>query len=103
MEFAEQGDDAKVKDSNLVRAISNLLSVQPSETEKALCKRVVAARGDVVEKGHTIEQAKFGRDAFAKVNFIKRRNHSLDSNQIITIVLICRPSMTECSRRLSNL
>lgn len=73
MEFIEQGDDAKVKDSNLVKTISKLLSVQPSETEKTLCKRVVAARGEVVEKGHTIEQAKFGRDAFAKVSLPKLR------------------------------
>jgi len=28
---------------------------------------VVAAKGEVVEKGHTVEQAKYGRDALAKV------------------------------------
>ena len=37
------------------------------ELEKALCSRVVAAKGEVVEKGHTVEQAKYGRDALAKV------------------------------------
>lgn len=102
MEFIEQGDDAKVKDSNLVKTISKLLSVQPSETEKTLCKRVVAARGEVVEKGHTIEQAKFGRDAFAKVSLPKLRINSINSCQFINL-LICRPSMTGCSLRLSNL
>jgi len=28
---------------------------------------VVAAKGEVVEKGHTVEQAQYGRDALAKV------------------------------------
>ena len=37
------------------------------ELERALCSRVVAAKGEVVEKGHTVEQAKYGRDALAKV------------------------------------
>jgi len=41
------------------------------ELDRALCSRVVAAKGEVVEKGHTVEQAQFGRDALAKasVNF----------------------------------
>jgi len=37
------------------------------ELERALCSRVVAAKGEVVEKGHTVEQAQYGRDALAKV------------------------------------
>jgi myosin heavy subunit len=45
------------------------LSCDESDLDKALCSRVVAARGEVVEKGHTLEQAQFGRDAFAKVNW----------------------------------
>jgi len=28
---------------------------------------VVAAKGEVVEKGHTVEQAQYGRNALAKV------------------------------------
>ena len=39
----------------------------PGELERALCSRVVAAKGEVVEKGHTVEQAQYGRDALAKV------------------------------------
>ncbi|ESN98581.1 hypothetical protein HELRODRAFT_192996 [Helobdella robusta] len=64
--FTEVGDDARIQNRNLVTTVSQLLSVEPSETEKALCKRVVATKGEVVEKGHTTDQAKFGRDAFAK-------------------------------------
>jgi len=37
------------------------------ELARALCSRVVAAKGEVVEKGHTVEQAQYGRDALAKV------------------------------------
>jgi len=37
------------------------------ELGRALCSRVVAAKGEVLEKGHTVEQAKYGRDALAKV------------------------------------
>jgi len=44
------------------------------ELERALCSRVVAAKGEVVEKGHTVEQAMYGRDALAKVR--RKRNTS---------------------------
>ena len=38
------------------------------ELGRALCSRVVAAKGEVLEKGHTVEQAQYGRNALAKVN-----------------------------------
>ena len=41
--------------------------MNPGETEKVLCSRVVAAARDFVEKGHNVEQAIHGRDAFSKV------------------------------------
>ena len=44
-----------------------LLSVSKADLERALTHRVVAARGDVVEKGHTVEHAEYAKDAFAKV------------------------------------
>ena len=34
---------------------------------QALISRVVAARGEVMQKGHTVKQAVDARDAFAKV------------------------------------
>jgi len=43
------------------------LLADTGELERALCSRVVAAKGEVVEKGHTAEQAQYGRDALAKV------------------------------------
>jgi myosin-1 len=47
--------------------LSSLLELDEGETERALCSRVVAARGEVIEKGHTVEQALYGRDALSKV------------------------------------
>jgi len=68
LEFEEAGVEvAKVKDSEPLNNIAHLLEVDVVEAEKTLCSRVVATKGEVMEKGHTIEQAQFGRDAFAKV------------------------------------
>lgn len=67
LEFEEAGVEvAKVKDSEPLNNIAHLLEVDVVEAEKTLCSRVVATKGEVMEKGHTIEQAQFGRDAFAK-------------------------------------
>lgn len=41
--------------------------MSPEEVQKALCHRVIAVRGEVMEKRHTDSEASFGRDAFAKV------------------------------------
>lgn len=67
VEFVEAGiEEAKIKDSDALGNISSLLEVDDSEVRKALCTRVVATKGEVMEKGHTISQAAFGRDAFSK-------------------------------------
>lgn len=62
----EETDEAKVKNQTELSYITSLLSVDQGELERALCSRVVAAKGEVVEKGHTVEQAQYGRDALAK-------------------------------------
>lgn len=66
VDFVDENDEARVKNSGVLRHITSLLQVDEGELERALCSRVVAARGDVLEKGHTVEQARFGRDALAK-------------------------------------
>ena len=70
LDFIEESDEARVKDKGVLRSIAMLLSVDESAAEKALCSRVLAAQGDVMEKSHSLEQARRGRDAFAKVCFI---------------------------------
>lgn len=67
VDFVGDTDAAEVANKDLLGQVSSLLSCDPLEAEKTLCSRVVAARGEVMEKGHTIEQAQYGRDAFAKV------------------------------------
>lgn len=67
LEFEEVGvEQAKIKSSAPLNQVASLLQLDVVEAEKAFCSRVVATKGEVMEKGHTIEQAQFGRDAFAK-------------------------------------
>lgn len=56
-----------VTTKGVLKNIAKLLSVTEQDLEKALCFRVVAAGGDVVDKGHTEKEAVFAKDAFAKV------------------------------------
>ncbi|XP_033097295.1 unconventional myosin-Id-like isoform X2 [Anneissia japonica] len=63
---SEDNEQCFVKNADELSTITQLLQVQQDDLEKALCSRVVAARGEVMEKGHTTEQAEYGRDAFAK-------------------------------------
>ena len=68
MKFVEKGvEQVGIEDRTASTAIAGLLQVDADDVEKALCSRVVAARGDVVVKGHNISEAMNGRDAFAKV------------------------------------
>ncbi len=60
-------EQARIKDKESLATIAKLIATTQDELEKALCYRVVAARGEVVEKGHTVKEALYGREAFAKV------------------------------------
>ena len=55
--------------SNLdeLEKVAELLACPLKALEKALCFRTVGNKRDVVEKGHTYEEAVYGKDAFAKV------------------------------------
>ncbi|PIK44809.1 hypothetical protein BSL78_18335 [Apostichopus japonicus] len=59
-------DSCSVKDPDQLSAMARLLNISQDELGKALCHRVIAARGEVMEKSHTEEEAYNGRDAFAK-------------------------------------
>lgn len=67
IEFSSGGDETQVQNPQEVNSIAELLRVSPEEVKKALCHRVIAVRGEVMEKRHNDSQASFGRDAFAKV------------------------------------
>lgn len=71
-----------MKDPEQLSAMAELLDIDRENLEKSLCHRVIAARGEVMEKGHTEEQAYYGRDAFAKVGC--SRSFSFGPGQIIS-------------------
>ncbi|KAJ8950584.1 hypothetical protein NQ314_007808, partial [Rhamnusium bicolor] len=66
MEFDLDEEKLVLKKSKAVDTVAELLQVQKSNLETALCERVIAARGDIMRKEHTETEAAFGRDAFAK-------------------------------------
>lgn len=66
IEFTSGGDETQIKNPKEVSNIAELLRVSPDQVTKALCHRVIAARGEVMEKRHTESEASYGRDAFAK-------------------------------------
>lgn len=47
--------------------MSKLLEVEVEALQSALSKRVIAARGEVMEKNLTLSEGKFVADALAKV------------------------------------
>ena len=65
--IVEDHDNASVADKQLLRNIATMLSVSPDDLEKALCSRVIAAGGQVLEKGLAVSDALYARDAFSKV------------------------------------
>lgn len=66
-EFKSEGDKTRLADSSTISTVATLLHVDAKELERALCHRVIAANGELMEKGHTASEAVYGRDAFAKV------------------------------------
>lgn len=56
-----------ISNPDLVPKIADLLATPPGSLEKALCYRVVGNKHGAIDKMHTVEQAVYGRNAFAKV------------------------------------
>jgi len=57
-------------DNSVVKKAAAMMNVTFAELSKALSERVIAARGEVMQKTHTLSEAEYGRDALAKVNII---------------------------------
>jgi len=68
--FKSQEESAQPADAGVVNKAAAMMNVTPAELSKALSSRVIAARGEVMQKTHTQSEAEYGRDALAKVNII---------------------------------
>lgn len=66
VEFTTEEEKVLLKDKKVVKTTANLLKVTEEEITKALCERIIAARGDIMRKEHTQMEATYGRDALAK-------------------------------------
>jgi len=71
VQFVTDGESVLVEPEGgaAVGHIAQLTSTEAEGVAKALLFRTVATGGgDVIEKGHTKQEAYFGRDAFSKVS-----------------------------------
>ncbi|XP_076610912.1 unconventional myosin-Ig isoform X2 [Chaetodon auriga] len=67
MQFESDGESVQILGLDAVSHISELTDTDPDSVSKTLLYRTVATGGgEVIEKGHTEQEACFGRDAFAK-------------------------------------
>lgn len=66
IEFITEEEKIIFKDKKDVKVTANLLKVTEEDLTKALCERIIAARGDIMRKEHTQTEAAYGRDALAK-------------------------------------
>lgn len=67
MTFATDDDQVSITDLNSANKTADLLQVDREELKRTLCERVIAARGEIMQKTHTFTEAEYGRDALAKV------------------------------------
>ncbi|MBN3300746.1 MYO1G protein, partial [Amia calva] len=67
VQFESDGESTCVSEERLVDTVAALTNTQPEAMSKALLYRTVATGGgDVIDKGHNVQEASDARDAFAK-------------------------------------
>ncbi|KAM8767419.1 unconventional myosin-Ig isoform 2-T2 [Acanthopagrus schlegelii] len=67
MQFESDGESVQIVGLEAISHISELTATEPESVSKSLLYRTVATGGgEVIEKGHSEQDACFGRDAFAK-------------------------------------
>lgn len=85
LQFVSDGESVDVVGGDTVKHIAELTTSEDESVYKTLLYRTVATGGgEVISKGHSEQEASYGRDAFAKVNHsfpvqtgsvIKQYNH----------------------------
>lgn len=66
----------KIIELDSVHKTADLLQVDKEELKRTLCERVIAARGEIMQKTHTLAEAEYGRNALAKVSSSELRRSS---------------------------
>ncbi|XKL60916.1 hypothetical protein PGB90_007973 [Kerria lacca] len=69
--FTTEEDEVKIIDTNSMNKTADLLQVNAEELKRTLCERVIAARGEIMQKSHTLIEAEFGKNALAKAIYDK--------------------------------
>lgn len=70
--FTTEEDEVKFVEMDSVNKTADLLQVSKEELKRTLCERVIAARGEIMQKTHTLAEAEYGKDALAKVLSLAR-------------------------------
>lgn len=90
MQFESDGESVQVQGLEAVSHLSELTGTDPDGLRKSLLFRTVATGGgDVIEKGHSEQEACFGRDAFAKVLEAGARSLLLRRRLLLFSTLSC--------------
>eukprot|EP00047_Mylnosiga_fluctuans_P022165 m.114333 g.114333 ORF g.114333 m.114333 type:complete len:972 (+) comp9158_c0_seq4:59-2974(+) len=89
IKFDGDEDECKIVDASMMKHIAALLAVPEKMIIPSLTRRVVAARGQVMERPLGVAAAKFSRDAFAKalyerifVHIIETINKSIQARAV---------------------
>lgn len=68
IQFESDGESVQIQGLETINHISELMGTDPESVSKSLLYRTVATGGgEVIEKGHSEQEACCGRDAFVKV------------------------------------
>lgn len=90
MEFESDGESVRIVGQEAVDHISNLTGTDPDSVSKSLLYRTVATGGgEVIEKGHTEQEACCGRDAFAKVLVLRNSSGRIRPPTCRTFIKSC--------------
>jgi len=73
VELEEAGDGTKITDGTKANlsGIAAMLGLDPDALEKGICYKTINIGGEISDKGLTLEQAQYGKDALAKSVYSK--------------------------------
>lgn len=99
IEFVQDGESTKIKNMDLMRIVADLLRVPEDQLVRSLVGRVIAARGEVMEKSFTLGEAMVARNAFAKA--IYERLFSTIVSHVNTAIQVSEEQMSSRYRYMT--